>query len=70
MHLSFASLEEARARLLGFGGAVEVVSPRALRLSMVDYGRRIASVYGRQTASDYGRQTASVYGRQTASDSG
>jgi predicted DNA-binding transcriptional regulator YafY len=45
--LAFRSLEEARARLLPFGGAVEVVAPRALRLSMADYGRRIADVHSR-----------------------
>jgi predicted DNA-binding transcriptional regulator YafY len=46
IRLAFGSLEEARARLLPLGSAVEVVSPRALRLSIADYGRRIAALYG------------------------
>jgi predicted DNA-binding transcriptional regulator YafY len=43
--LTFDSLETARSRLLGFGGAVEVVAPEALRLSMADFGRQIATRY-------------------------
>ena len=44
--LSFRHLEEARSRLLALGGAVEVLAPDALRLSIADFGRRIAAVYG------------------------
>lgn len=45
--LSFASLAAARERLLACGGAVEVVAPAALRLSLADYGRQIAALYER-----------------------
>jgi predicted DNA-binding transcriptional regulator YafY len=44
-NLAFESLEEARAQLLALGGGVEVVKPRALRVSMVDYARQIIEVY-------------------------
>jgi predicted DNA-binding transcriptional regulator YafY len=45
IELSFASLEAARSRLLAFGGAVEVLAPRALRLSVQDYARQILRRY-------------------------
>ena len=45
VELAFASLEEARERLLGFGCGVEVLSPRALRESIADYARQIAALY-------------------------
>lgn len=40
LHVSFASLEEARAQLIALGGAVEVIDPRALRLSLADFARQ------------------------------
>lgn len=43
--LDFESLEDARARLLGLGGAVEVLEPEALRLSMADFAQQIATRY-------------------------
>jgi predicted DNA-binding transcriptional regulator YafY len=43
--LSFESLDDARRQLLGFGGAVEVLSPRVLRLSIEDYARQILARY-------------------------
>jgi predicted DNA-binding transcriptional regulator YafY len=43
--LPFESLYEARERLLGFGGAVEVVAPVALRQSVADFARQIVSRY-------------------------
>lgn len=43
--LTFNSLQQARARLLALGGAVEVLAPEALRLSLADYGRQIAQRY-------------------------
>jgi predicted DNA-binding transcriptional regulator YafY len=43
--LPFESLPEARERLLGFGGAVEILEPVALRESVVDFGRQIVSRY-------------------------
>jgi predicted DNA-binding transcriptional regulator YafY len=45
--LSFESIEEARDRLLAFGGAVEVLAPRALRASVADYGAQIVARYVR-----------------------
>jgi len=45
--LSFESLDDARSQLLGFGGAVEVLSPIALRRSMEDYARQILGRYER-----------------------
>jgi predicted DNA-binding transcriptional regulator YafY len=44
--LQFERLETARARLLGFGRAVEVVEPEALRQSVVDFATQIVSFYG------------------------
>lgn len=46
--LPFDSLEAARARLLGFGGAVEVIAPRPLRLSVADFARQAAARYEEQ----------------------
>ena len=37
MTLNFSSFENARMRLLGFGGAIEVLEPLALRISLADY---------------------------------
>ena len=47
LELGFESLEAARDRLLALGGAVEVLEPLPLRLSMVDLAERIAAVYRR-----------------------
>lgn len=44
--LPFASLWVARERLLGFGGAVEVLAPEPLRLSLIDYAQQILKRYG------------------------
>jgi predicted DNA-binding transcriptional regulator YafY len=43
--LPFENLESARERLLGFGGAIEVLAPPALRWSMLDYARQIMELY-------------------------
>ncbi|MEM5775217.1 MAG: WYL domain-containing protein, partial [Anaerolineaceae bacterium] len=43
--LVFYSLAHARSRLLVFGGALEVMEPRALRLSMADYAEQILRKY-------------------------
>jgi predicted DNA-binding transcriptional regulator YafY len=45
--LPFETLEDARARILGFGRAVEVLSPRALRNAVLDYATQIVSLYTR-----------------------
>jgi predicted DNA-binding transcriptional regulator YafY len=41
--LPFESLYEARERLLGFGGAVEIMAPVALRESVVDFARQVVA---------------------------
>jgi len=43
--LNFRSLEDARDRILGFGRAVKVFEPEALRRSIIDYATQIADVY-------------------------
>lgn len=43
----FETFEEARKRLLNFGGAVEVLKPEALRRSIQDYAHQIQMVYNR-----------------------
>lgn len=45
IELVFESLDAARDRLLGFGSAVEVLEPHALRRSMLDYAEQIAGLY-------------------------
>jgi predicted DNA-binding transcriptional regulator YafY len=45
MSLVFGSLEEARSRILAFGGAVEVLTPRPLRESVLDHAQQILGVY-------------------------
>ncbi len=43
--LTFESLEAARTQLLGYGGAVEVLEPLALRKSLQDFARQIQNIY-------------------------
>jgi len=45
MDVSFPFLEEARRKLLALGGAVEVISPDALRRSMADFAEQIGHMY-------------------------
>lgn len=45
LELAFETLDAARDRLLACGGGLEVLSPRALRLSLRDYAEQIAAVY-------------------------
>lgn len=47
LELAFESVEDARNRLLGFGGGVEVIAPLALRLSILDYAEQITARYRR-----------------------
>jgi predicted DNA-binding transcriptional regulator YafY len=47
--IRFGSLEEARARLLRLGSAVEVLEPDALRYALKDYAEQIIAVYSVQT---------------------
>ena len=46
LELFFESLYEARKRILGFGGGVEVLEPLALRMSVIDMAEQISGVYG------------------------
>ncbi|MBN1977689.1 MAG: YafY family transcriptional regulator [Anaerolineae bacterium] len=43
--LPFERIETARERILGFGRAVEVLAPEALRLSVIDFARQIVDFY-------------------------
>jgi predicted DNA-binding transcriptional regulator YafY len=43
--LTFETLLDARARILAMGGALEVVEPRALRDSVLDYASQIVALY-------------------------
>jgi predicted DNA-binding transcriptional regulator YafY len=44
--LEFGSFHEARSQVLGLGRAVEVIAPRALRASVVDFAQQITAMYG------------------------
>lgn len=43
--LPFDSFEAARARILSLGGAIEVLEPPSLRMSVVDFARQITDLY-------------------------
>ncbi len=43
--LPFATLEAARERILGFGRAIEVLAPTALRASVIDFAMQIQTFY-------------------------
>ena len=43
--ISFDNFEQARKRLLNFGGGVEILAPTALRESVIDFARQTLSVY-------------------------
>lgn len=43
--LSFESFESARAQILGWGRAVEVLEPGSLRLSVVDFAQQVVEFY-------------------------
>jgi predicted DNA-binding transcriptional regulator YafY len=43
--LMFSSFDEARGRILALGGAVEVVEPLPLKLSVIDFARQITGLY-------------------------
>ena len=46
LELHFESLFAARERILGFGRAMEVLEPLALRLSVADFARQVVQLYG------------------------
>jgi len=43
--LAFETFEQARAVLLSYGNAIEVLEPLALRLSIADFGEQICNTY-------------------------
>jgi predicted DNA-binding transcriptional regulator YafY len=45
MTFHFDTFENARQRLLNFGGAVEIITPHALRESVLDFARQTLSLY-------------------------
>lgn len=45
VRIPFDSLEQARERILGYGGAAEVLEPLPLRRSLIDYAEQVAQVY-------------------------
>jgi len=45
VEMAFDGFEHARAALLAYGGAVEVIEPDALRLSIADFAQRIVETY-------------------------
>ena len=47
LDLPFESFVAARSRLLGLGGAVEVLEPETLRRSLVDFAEQIVKFYRR-----------------------
>ena len=46
--LPFETIWDARERILGFGRAVEVLEPEALRKSVIDFATQIVAFYARQ----------------------
>ncbi|KPK93727.1 MAG: hypothetical protein AMJ88_06995 [Anaerolineae bacterium SM23_ 63] len=44
-NLHFETLEAARNRLLGYGRAIEVLEPEALRLSIIDFASQVRDLY-------------------------
>jgi predicted DNA-binding transcriptional regulator YafY len=53
--LTFETFFAARARLLGLGQAVEILEPRALRLSVQDLAEQIVNLYKDRTVSKIDR---------------
>lgn len=43
--LSFETFEAGRARILSYGGAVQVLEPEALRMSIIDFAEQIQRIY-------------------------
>jgi predicted DNA-binding transcriptional regulator YafY len=43
--LEYENFDEARTAILGYGGAIEVLEPLALRLSVADYARQVLKIY-------------------------
>jgi predicted DNA-binding transcriptional regulator YafY len=47
LELVFESFFDARNRILGFGRGVEVLAPRALQRSVLDYAEQVIALYNR-----------------------
>ncbi len=47
VELQFGSFDEARTKLLGLGAGVEIETPVALRLSVLDYAQQVVQLYSR-----------------------
>jgi predicted DNA-binding transcriptional regulator YafY len=47
--IHFDTFENARKRLLNFGGEVEILSPRSLRDSVLDFAQQTINVYQRKS---------------------
>jgi predicted DNA-binding transcriptional regulator YafY len=45
VELNFDYYEQARKELLGFGGAIEVITPIALKYSMIDFAEQVIKTY-------------------------
>jgi len=45
VRVPFSSVEQARSHILAYGGAVEVLEPRALRLTVADFAGQIRKRY-------------------------
>jgi predicted DNA-binding transcriptional regulator YafY len=45
--LQFDSFDEARTKLLGLGAGMEIETPAALRLSVLDYAQQVVQLYSR-----------------------
>ena len=52
LEMTFDYFEHARSALLAYGGAVEVLEPDALRLSIADYAQQIVHQYARSAETD------------------
>lgn len=52
MTLTFENFETARMRILGFGGAIEVLEPLALRRSVADFVQQIGRLYQEEVSNE------------------
>ena len=52
LDLTFESFDAARDRFLSFGSAVEVLAPRSLKLSIIDYAEQIVHLYKQSPAEE------------------
>jgi predicted DNA-binding transcriptional regulator YafY len=54
LRLPFETFEQARRQLLGYGGAIEVLQPLALRLSLADFAAQVAARYAENAPGSVG----------------